>query len=541
MSPAAPSASPSAAAPPPAADPSGENSLRRRIGFWLGLAVFALFQFGLELDPANSQVSTAAAVAALMAVWWMTEALHLAVTSLLPIVLFPLLGVMKAADVAPAYIDSNIFLFAGGFALALAMERWNLHRRIALMVLMLVGGRPSRIVLGIMIATGALSMWVSNTATTMLMLPMALSLTALFSAALNERAGADPPDPRSANFPVALMLGVAYAASIGGMGTIIGTPPNVVFVSIFHREFPDAPEITFAQWFIFAAPLAAVFLGMAWVILTRVLFPLPSASPFSGRDYIRGEYRALGPVTREEAAVAGVFTLTALLWIFRKDIVLGDWLTLPGWSGLIPHGDNLDDGTIAMLAALALFMLPVRPERGGGAIMDWATAKRLPWEILILFGGGFALARGLTTSGLSDWIGSRFEFLAGAPPWIMIGGISSSIVFLSELASNTAATQMVLPILASLARSLEVHPLLFMVPATISASCGFMLPVATPPNAIVYGSGCVPLAKMLRAGFVLNLVGIALAVFFALTIAHPVFRIAVGAFPDWAAAPLPSP
>jgi solute carrier family 13 (sodium-dependent dicarboxylate transporter), member 2/3/5 len=529
----------------PSASPSnsgdataGSAELIRRIGFWLGVAAFVTLQFFIPLDAGRPSVSSGAAVAALMAIWWMSEAFPLAVTALVPIVLFPLLGVMPAGEVAPSYIDSNIFLFAGGFVLALAMERWRLHRRIALIVLLLIGGRPARIVLGFMTATAILSMWVSNTATAMMMLPMALSLSSLFESAHEERrARGEPEDPRTANFPLVLLLGIAYAASIGGVGTIIGTPPNVVLVAIFNNEFPGAPPITFAQWFMFAAPLAAGFLLVAWAVLSRFVYPLPATSPFSGRDYIRTEYRNLGPLTREEATVATVFSFTALLWIFRKEITFGEAFAIPGWSNFLPHGANLDDGTIAMIAALALFILPASRDRGGGGIMNWETARKLPWEILILFGGGFALARGFTVSGLSEWIGARFDFLEGAPTWMVVATICGSINFLTELTSNTATTQMILPILASLAQALEVNPLLFMVPAAISASFAFMLPVATPPNAIIYGSGRVPIGKMIRAGIVLNLVGIALATLFGLTLALPAFDISMSVFPDWAAAP----
>jgi sodium-dependent dicarboxylate transporter 2/3/5 len=514
------------------------DALRRRIGFWTGIAAFVFFQFMIDLAPETPSVSTGAAVASLMAIWWMSEAFPLAVTALVPIVFFPILGIMPAKEVAPSYIDSNIFLFAGGFVLALAMQRWGLHKRIALIILMIIGGRPSRIVLGFMAATAILSMWVSNTATAMMMLPMALSLCALFTGAMEAREqGGMAPDPRAENFPLVLMLGIAYSASIGGMGTIIGTPPNVVLVSIFQNEFPEAPAISFAQWFIFAAPLSVFFIVLTWILLTRLIYPLPAASPFSGRQFIRSEYQGLGRVTREEATVAGVFTVTALLWIFRKEIALGDALTLPGWSNFVPHGANPDDGTIAMLAALALFILPASRARGGGGVMNWETAKKLPWEILVLFGGGFALASGFTASGLSDWIGARFEILQGAPPWLMIAVVGGSINFVTELTSNTATTQMILPILASLSRSLELHPLLLMIPAALSASCAFMLPVATPPNAIIYGSGQVPIGKMIRAGIILNLTGIVLTTLLVLGVAPFIFDISFGEFPAWAASP----
>lgn len=475
-----------------------------------------------------------ASIAALMGIWWMTEAFPLAVTAMVPAVVFPLLGIMSGREVAPVYVNQNIFLFAGGFLLALAMQRWDLHRRIALIILLAIGGQPHRIVLGFMIATAILSMWVSNTATAMMIMPMALSLAMLYeNLNATRHASGKPVDPRAPNFPLVLMLSVAYAASIGGMGTIIGSPPNIVLVTIFEQEFPGAPPISFAQWFLFAFPISVIFLFVAWALLCRIIYPLPNDSPFSGRDYMRGEYRKLGPIRHEELIVVVVFTCTALLWMFRKDINFGERFTIPGWAGLLRYGSLLDDGTVAMISGLALFLLPASKRAGGGRIMNWETAKGLPWEILILFGGGFALAKGLTASGLSDWIGGRFGFLEGAPIWAVIATIGGTINLVTEMTSNTATTQMILPILASLARALQVHPLLLMIPAALSASFAFMLPVATPPNAVIYGSGRVPIGKMIRAGIILNIVGLILTTIFVLTLAIPIFQIA-GGMPDWA-------
>lgn len=524
---------------------AASKGLREHTGLWLGLAAFFSILFFTELDADNPSVTPMAAVAALMAIWWMTEALSLAVTSMLPVVLFPLLGIMKAGDVAPAFMNSNIFLFAGGFMLALAMERWNLHKRIALIVLVLIGGQTHRIVLGFMIATAVMSMWVSNTATTMMMLPMALSLVALYESMNREaQAGGEgegggggtgaTPDPRASNFPLVLMLSIAYAASIGGMGTIIGTPPNVVLVSIFQEQFPDAPPISFAQWFFFAAPLSIVFLIITWALLTRFIYPLPKTTPFSGKGFIRDEFKKLGPIKMEELQVMTVFTVTALLWIFRREIRFGESFAIPGWSSFLEFGDKIDDGTVAIAAGVLLFLLPASKAQGGGKIMNWNTAKKLPWEILILFGGGFALAKGFGASGLSNWIGGKFEFLEGAPPWAMIATVGGTINLITEVTSNTATTQMILPILASLAVALQLNPLLLMIPAALGASFAFMLPVATPPNAIIYGSGHVPIGKMIRAGVLLNLIGLILATIFVLTLGLPIFDIDPSVFPEWA-------
>ena len=507
-------------------------STRQRIGFWLGLVLFAVIEFFVEIDPSRESASHMAAVATLMAVWWMTEAIPIPATAFLPVALFPLLGIMRGSEVAPIYIDSNIFLFTGGFLIALAMERWNLHKRIALMILLLIGGQPHRLVLGFMLATALLSMWISNTATTMMLMPMGLSLVLLYQD-LN-RGGPthqDAVDPRTQNFPVALMLSIGYAASIGGIGTIIGTPPNVVMVSIFEREFSGAPPISFAQWALFAVPLSMVFLLLSWVLLCWFIYPLPARGPFSNQDFIRSEVKKLGRIGFEEVQVLVVFAAAALLWMFRRDIAIGDTLTIPGWASILPHGSMIDDGTVAMTMGTLLFLLPSRSP--GRRLMDWETAKGVPWGILILFGGGFALAGGITASGLSEWVGARFTVLDGVPAWAAIMTVAGVITGVTEMTSNTATTAMVQPILASLARTIEVHPLLLMIPAAVAASCAFMLPVATPPNAIVYSSGQVSIGQMVRAGVILNLVGVLLVSVFVLTLALPVFGISTTALPTW--------
>ncbi len=522
--------------PPP---PAPEVTRRNQLGFWLGLAVFAAVVFGADIEPGKPAVTSTAAIALLMAVWWVTEAVPVAVTALLPLVLFPLFGVVRGSEIAPVYLNNNIFLFAGGFLIALAMERWNLHRRIALLILSALGGGPHRLVLGFMVATAFLSMWISNTATAMMMMPMGLSLALLYEELLSQETEAgQTPDPRAANFSLVLMLGIAYGSSIGGVATIIGTPPNVVLTQIFHAEFPEAPPISFAQWIIFAFPLTVTFLLASWFMLGRLIYPLPARTPFSGSALIGEELRRLGPYGREERLVTAVFVTAAFLWMFREDIRFGEAFALPGWSSLLKHGAMIDDGTIAIAMGTLLFMLPAR---GGGRIMNWETARKLPWGILWLFGGGFALAKGITESELSIWIGRKFEVLEGAPAWAVIVAISGTITGVTELTSNTATTQMVLPILAALARSIEVHPLMFMIPATLSASCAFMLPVATPPNAIVYGSERVSITQMAWAGLFMNLLGLALIAVFIYTLALPVFQISADVFPAWASAAAPSP
>jgi sodium-dependent dicarboxylate transporter 2/3/5 len=334
-----------------------------------------------------------------------------------------------------------------------------------------------------------------------------------------------------------LLLGLAHSASIGGLATLIGTPPNGVLVTQFEEIFPGAPPISFAQWMAFAAPLSGVFLLVDWLLLSRVIFPLPASSPFSGRAFIRDERERLGPITPEEKRVAGVFVGVALLWMTRKSIVFGTAFTLPGWSSLFSEasgiGPLLDDGSVSIGMALLLFLIPTSREKGG-RLMDWDAARAVPWGILLLFGGGLALARGFEVSGLSAWIGSRFEALAAAPPAGLVAAIVAVVEGLTELTSNTATASMSLPIMASLARAIEVDPRLLMIPAALAASCAFVLPVSTPPNAIVYGSNRVPITQMIKAGLVMEGIGLLLITLLVFTLGSALFGLR-GPFPAWAA------
>ncbi|MDP8237813.1 MAG: DASS family sodium-coupled anion symporter [Candidatus Hatepunaea meridiana] len=499
--------------------------MRQRIGLVLGPALFLLFIWVIDLSPDNPAVSRTAAAAILIATWWITEALPIPATSLLPLVLFPVLGVMKGKDVASTYMNSSIFLFMGGFLIALALEKWQLHRRIALNILMLLGDRPRKLILGFMIATAALSMWISNTATAMMMLPIGIAVIT--------RAEAGITDPRfRANFSLALMLSIAYSASIGGIGTLIGTPPNLAFSRIFAISFPDAPAITFAEWLIMALPLVVVFLAISWFLLVRVLAPVSNERFAGGRDIVMQELKSLGAFTTAEKRVGVIFAITAILWITRSNIDLG-FLNIPGWSNLLGLKGFVDDGTVAIAMGVLLFIIP-SGKGSGQFLMNWDTAKRLPWGILLLFGGGFALANGFKVSGLSEWLGLRLTVLADVPPVIMVAGTSTLLTFLTELTSNTGTTEMILPVLASLAVAVKIHPLLLMLPATISASCAFMLPVATPPNAIIFGSGRVPIAKMATVGIVLNLIGIVLVTTLVMLVIAPMFGLLGVELPDWA-------
>lgn len=432
---------------------------------------------------------------------------------------------MQGKAVAATYMNSSIFLFMGGFLIALSLEKWQLHRRIALNILRLLGDRPRKLILGFMIATAALSMWISNTATTMMMLPIAIAVIAKADEAISE-------SRFRTNFSLALMLAIAYSASIGGIGTLIGTPPNLAFSRIFVISFPEAPPITFAQWLMMAFPLVVVFMAVTWLLLTRVLVPVSNESFAGGKDIVLQELKRLGPMIVAEKRVGIVFAVTALLWITCSNIDLG-FATLPGWSNLLGLKGFVDDGTVAIMMGALLFIIP-SGKGSGKFLIDWQTAMKLPWGILLLFGGGFALANGFRVSGLSAWIGNGLIGLADVSSVFMVAGTSILLTFLTELTSNTGTTEMILPVLAALSVAVKVHPLLLMLPATISASCAFMLPVATPPNAIIFGSGRVPIAKMASVGIVLNLIGVVLLTSLVMLVIAPMFGLLSGGMPDWA-------
>jgi len=468
-------------------------------GLALGPFLFLATLVLLDLSPGNPAPTRMAATALLMAVWWVTDAVPLFATSLLPLVIFPLLGILSGKATAPLYINSTIFLFLGGFMIALAMEKWNLHRRIALVIIRTVGGGPRRLILGFMVASAFLSMWISNTATAIMMMPIGMAIILQMERKFSRR--------ESHSFTLALLLGIAYSCSLGGMATLVGTPPNLAFARIFEISFPQAEPISFGTWFVMALPISASMLALVWVLITRVLIKVPRHLKVD-REIIDREYAELGPPRFEEKAVLVIFSLTALLWVFRNPLHLGA-LTVPGWSGLLPYPGMIDDGTVAMFMALLLFLIPTRsPDADCAALLTSGGIRKLPWGIVLLFGGGFALAEGFQTSGLAELIGSRFGVLGDLPPPLMVALICLALTFLTEVTSNTATTQMILPILASLAVDMQVSPLLLMIPATLSASCAFMMPIATPPNAIVFGSGRVRIAEMARTGLVINLLGV---------------------------------
>lgn len=494
---------------------------------WISLALGPVLALGMLIispgdDPAIGRM---AAIAIWMATWWITEAVPIAVTALLPLVAVPFAGIAPVGDVAENYSRSTIYLFLGGFLIALSLQHSGLHRRVALGIVHRVGSNPRRLVLGFMLATWALSMWISNTSTTLLMLPIVLSVLAT---AREQGAG----EHDLSQVAIATLLGVAYAANMGGMATLVGTPPNLAFSRLFVQLFPNAPEVTFFEWMSFALPFSIVFLVSGWLLLTRVTLRLPKVELLGGRKVVSDLRDELGPLRRDEALCGAVFGLTALLWMTGSDLRIGDTV-IAGWRELLGVAGMVDDAVVAVAMAMLLFLLPSR-DRPGKALLEWSMTSEVPWGILLLFGGGFALADGFTASGLSAWAGSRFEVLAGVSPWLIIALVAGSLTFLTELTSNIATTEMLLPILAAAAVTLDIDPRALMIPATLSASCAFMMPVATPPAAIIYASGLVPIRSMVRCGLWFNILGIALVLLAVKLLAEPLLGLRVDELPVWA-------
>lgn len=455
-------------------------SIAARTGMLLGLALLLL----TLVAPPPAGMSPIAwhcvGMALLMASWWSTEAIPIPVTSLLPLVLAPALGIGDIKTVAASYANPIIYLFLGGFLLGIAMQAWHLHRRVALQVLRVVGSEPKRQIAGFMIATGFISMWVSNTATTIMMLPIGLSVLSLL----------DKSDPAELKrFATALLLGIAYSASIGGVATLIGTPPNALLAGYLADS--QNIDLGFAQWMLIGLPISVVMMVAAWWWLCRRGFQLTAGD--GSTDMLQRELSEMGPMSAAEKRVGLVFLLAAAAWILRPMLNdLGfDWLS---------------DTTIAILAGMALFVIP-SGHQAGQSLMDWEQAVKLPWGILLLFGGGLALAGAISSSGLAAWIADQLSALGALPTLAVIGGVVLVIIFLTEVTSNTATAAAFLPLLGAMAISLDIPLLLITVPAAIAASCAFMMPVATPPNAIVFGTGHMSIQSMIRAGLALNLVG----------------------------------
>ncbi|HKJ40992.1 MAG TPA: DASS family sodium-coupled anion symporter [Sunxiuqinia sp.] len=463
---------------------------RKIVAILAGPLAFLFILFFFHPKGLSLQANAVLASTVWMAIWWITEAISIFATALLPIILFPLTGGLALTKTTASFGHRYIFLFLGGFLVAIAIEKWNLHKRIALSIINLIGTNIKRIILGFMIATAFLSMWISNTATTVMMLPIGLAIVAQLKLSFGED-GID-----SKLFAKALMLAIAYSASIGGMATLIGTPPNLVLAGVVQQTY--GVEITFSQWLLFGLPISCLLLFISWKYLTNFAFQFQQKELPGGKQEIRKLLRELGKIRFEEKIVLVVFVVTAVLWISRSLI-----------QKIIPA---IDDTIIAMVAGLSLFLLPTKTK--GKRIIDWGDAVKVHWGVLLLFGGGMALAEGFKVSGLAVWIAGHLTLLQSLTLLFLVAVLIASVNFLTEITSNLATTAMLLPIIASIALAIDVHPYLLMVSATIAASCAFMLPVATPPNAIVFGSGYLKIPDMVRTGIWMNLVSIVLLTIF---------------------------
>ncbi len=462
------------------------------LGVFLPVLILVFTRFGDSV-----QTSRMAACAVMMSIFWVTEAIPLAATALIPLILFPIMGIASSKTTASQYMNSTVFLLIGGFMIALAMQKWNLHKRIALSVLGLFGGHPLLIVLGFMLATAGLSMWISNTATTLMMLPIALAIISRYEKFLSAR--------QTHRFTLGLLLSIAYSASIGGMMTLVGTAPNLVFARFY--QIVTGESLGFAQWMMIAVPVGlSMLIALIAIISFLFLRKLPSSNDL--KLLVKDEKNQLGKISFAEITVLVVFIMTALLWISRKGIKVGD-LILQGWSHHLSFGKMIDDGSVAIGMATLLFFIPVKNHKSKTVtLLDKDVFAELPWSIVLLFGGGFALAHGFSESGLSTYLAEQLQGLKSVALPILILIVSTGMNLLTELTSNTATTQLVMPILLSTAKVMEVSPLWLMIPAVLSASCAFMLPVATPPNAIIFGSGKIKVIEMVKVGLILNLIAI---------------------------------
>ncbi|EAQ27847.1 Sodium:sulfate symporter transmembrane component [Erythrobacter sp. NAP1] len=487
--------------------PDATNRARPASLLWtyraLGIALAALVYALLGSAEMSGDARFVAAIATLMAVWWISEAAPLAVTSLLPIVLVPALTERTVRETTSAYANPIVFLFLGGFLIAIAMQKWGLHRRIALLTVKRVGVSPTRIVLGMMIATAFLSMWVSNTATTLMMVPIAISVLSLVSANAAVAGGGDAEaDANIATFGVCLVLSIAWSSSMGGLATLTGSTPNA-FIAGYAREQLDI-TIGFAEWMMLGLPLSVSFIAIGWFVMTRFLYRFDLAEIPGGKELIDREVEELGSMNAGERRVAWVFASAAFLWIVPALLE-----QLPLSEGMLAVLGVLDDAVIAIGAGVALFLLPA--SRPGEMVLNWKDAEEgLPWGVLLLFGGGLSLAGAVAGTGLDSWFGTQVAGLTTLPAILLIASVTAIVLFLTELTSNTATSATLIPVLGGVALGVGMEPMGLLVPAALAATCAFMLPVGTPPNAIVFGTGAVTIGEMARGGVVLNLIGIAL-------------------------------
>ena len=434
----------------------------------------------------------------LMAIWWATEAVPIAVTAMLPLVLFPLFGVSSIQDAATPFANKVIYLFLGGFIVAFAMQRWNLHKRIALTILQYVGGDGKSLVAGFMFVSAALSMWVMNTSTTMMLLPIAISVITVINST-NKHIS----DRESEDFQYSILLGIAYASTIGGMSTLVGTAPNAMMAAFLFETYEI--QVNFSEWMLIGVPLSFVMVPLAWLSLTKWVFHVNFKTNHSGQESLRIMKNDLGVISKPEIRVGIVFLLMALAWILRPLLIKISFLS------------DLDDSSIAMAGAILLFIIP-SGDKEDPLILRWEHLSSLPWSILILFGGGLSLATAVSNSGLAEWIGSNLSSVGSLPLPLLVMSIAMMIIFLTELTSNIATTATFLPVIGAIAIEMGINPIILAAPVTLAASCAFMLPVATPPNAIVFGSGLLRIPRMIRAGIALNIIGIIIVTTLSITL-----------------------
>lgn len=473
-------------------DPGPGYTPARLIGLVLGPLLFVATLVFFEPDGLSPEGRAVLATTLWVATWWITEAIPIPVTSLLPVALLPLTGALDGDSVVAAYGNDIIFLFLGGFSIAIAMEKWNLHQRIALSIVSVIGTSPRRIILGFMVATGFLSMWVSNTAATMMMIPVGMAV--VYQAARSLRGGKFAEDlPK---FEKSMVFGIGYAATVGGLGTLIGTPPLAILAATVGELFGES--ISFGGWMAFGLPIVIILLAFTWFYLTSIVFKVRFKHLPGGKEIIRGEKRSLGRMSTEEKTVLVVFLGAAFMWVTRSFI----------WEDLLP---GISDGVIAIVATVILFTLPTRNKREQ-RILRWEDSKKIPWGILLLFGGGLAIAAGFVETGLSSWIGEQLRTLDGVNVILVIIIATALVLFLTEITSNAATATMILPVMAAFAISLNIHPYALMVPCAMAANCAFMLPVGTPPNAIMFGTGKVTIMEMVKTGFWLNIIALILIV-----------------------------
>lgn len=494
---------------------------KKIFGLVLSVIIFVLVGYFIDFNT-SYEIKMTLAISILMSIWWILELVPLSVTSLLPVVLFPLFGIADGKEISSAYFNDIIFLFLGGFYISLAMQKSKLDKRIALKILSFTGVKPSNLVLGFMISTAFLSMWISNTATAMMMLPIAMSIIDKLKNNLS---------PKHLNkLSISIFLSIAYSASIGGIATLIGTPPNLAFIKIFSISFPSAPEITFSKWLAFGLPLSITLLTILWVIFYFFYLKKIKFSELLSKDTFKNQYKDLGKFTRDQIIILISFLLFAVLLLFRTDIDIGNF-KIYGWGNLFGNPKYINDGTVAIAISVILFIIP--STKKSETLLDIKLSKKVPWNIILLFGGGFALAKAFVSSGLSIWIGDNLSGLLFESQYLNLFLFIMAMIFLTELTSNTATTQIFLPVIAGIAVSSGQNPLFYMIPVTIASSMAFMLPVATPPNAIVFGSGKIKIFEMARIGFFLNMISVIVIITFVYLLALNIFNIDLNNLPTW--------